>query len=87
MLVNCRALWSLFYFEHKDHCQLRYWLFYTILTLTLAKKQGGKGLLCLNISYVPVIASVIHNANKKITLVDCSWKQKSSDTGHCKIIY
>ena len=28
--------------------------FYTILTLTFAKKRGGKGLLCLNTSYVPV---------------------------------
>ena len=25
----------------------------TISTLTFAKKQGGKGLLCLNTSYVP----------------------------------
>ena len=27
--------------------------FYTILTLTFAKKRGGKGLLCLNTSCVP----------------------------------
>ena len=38
-------------------CQLRYWLFFVILFLTLifAKQWGDKGLLCLNTSYVPVL--------------------------------
>ena len=30
--------------------------FYTILTVTFAKKRGGKGLLCLYTSYVPDMA-------------------------------
>ena len=49
---NCAERYGLclFEFEHKD---LGTGCFYTILTLTFAKKRGGKGLLCLNTSYVP----------------------------------
>ena len=58
MLMICGVLWSLclFEFEHKDHCHLRYWLF---LTLIFAKKRGGKGLLCLNTSYIPEIITLV----------------------------